>query len=98
MKPAAGAEKHTSVIRHGKSPYRKVNPPWGGGRPQILMYLSKITGFLKYISPINVFLRGETPETPGDTSGRAGGPGSEILRIPRYGPNLVIFPMISPFW
>ena len=23
--------KNTSVIRHGKSPYRKVTPPWGGG-------------------------------------------------------------------
>ena len=38
----------TGNPRTGKS----TPPPGVGGCPQILMYLSKITGFLKYLSPM----------------------------------------------
>ena len=53
MKPAAGAEKILVLFVTGNPRTGKSTPPPGvGGCPQILMYLSKITGFLMYLSPM----------------------------------------------
>ena len=52
MKPAAGAEKILVLFVTGNPRTGKSTPPGVGGCPQILMYLSKITGFLKYLSPM----------------------------------------------